>query len=55
MVTQDYKWGKRESTDAGSPLLNIVDHGISRTLYANDAVGVILKEIRSICRLGLFF
>jgi len=46
-TSQEYKWGKRESTNQGSPLLELVDQGISRSLFASDAVGAILKEIRA--------
>jgi len=45
-TTQEYKWGKREMTEKGRPLLELIDQGISRSLYANDAVGAILKELR---------
>lgn len=46
-TSQEYKWGKRETTEPGRPLLELVDQGISRSLFASDAVGAILKEIRA--------
>lgn len=45
-TTQQYQWGKRESTDKGRPLMEVVEKGTVRKLFSNDAVGVLLKEIR---------
>lgn len=47
-TTADYNWGKRESTEKGCPLIDVVHQGIGRSMYAADAVGVLLKELRTV-------
>lgn len=44
--SQDYTWSPREITPAGSPLLDVVEHGINRIKYASDAVSVLIEEIK---------
>ncbi|KAM4568840.1 small ribosomal subunit protein mS29 [Fundulus diaphanus] len=41
-----YVWTKRESTEAGSPLGELVDQGISRVKSSSDVVGAVMKELR---------
>lgn len=43
---QKYIWSKREETPENSPLLDIVELGIKRARYANDCIGVIVKELK---------
>jgi len=45
-TSQQYNWGKREITEKDKPLLEVVEQGIGRSIYAADAVGVLLKEIQ---------
>ncbi|KAM9252028.1 small ribosomal subunit protein mS29 isoform 1-T1 [Cariama cristata] len=49
-----YVWDKRESTEEGRPLGEVVEQGLARVRSASDAVGVVLKEIRQQCHLGSF-
>ncbi|NXI44336.1 RT29 protein, partial [Galbula dea] len=49
-----YVWGKRESTEEGRPLSEVVEQGLARVRSASDAVGVVLKEVREQCHLGSF-
>ncbi|KFQ71517.1 hypothetical protein N335_10253, partial [Phaethon lepturus] len=49
-----YVWGKRESTEEGRPLGEVVEQGLARVRNASDAVGVVLKEIKHQCHLGSF-
>ncbi|XP_054662047.1 28S ribosomal protein S29, mitochondrial isoform X5 [Grus americana] len=49
-----YVWGKRESTEEGRPLGEVVEQGLARVRNASDAVGVVLKEIKQQCQLGSF-
>ncbi|KFZ63014.1 hypothetical protein N321_08203, partial [Antrostomus carolinensis] len=49
-----YVWGKRESTEEGRPLGEVVEQGLARVRNASDAVGVVLKEIKQQCHLGSF-
>ncbi|XP_068740785.1 small ribosomal subunit protein mS29-like isoform X1 [Montipora capricornis] len=46
-TNQQYLFGKRDSTKQGEILGKIIDMGLQRTNYATDAVGIILKEIKS--------
>ncbi|XP_065672889.1 small ribosomal subunit protein mS29 isoform X2 [Hydra vulgaris] len=46
-TTQTYKWGKRETTEEGKPLYEVVSQAAGRNIYATDAVGVLLKEIQN--------
>ncbi|KAJ8304063.1 hypothetical protein KUTeg_017646 [Tegillarca granosa] len=41
-----YTWSKRDSTEAGSSLQNLIDLGTNRLKLSSDCVGAILKEIR---------
>uniref|UniRef100_A0A8V1AIJ5 Small ribosomal subunit protein mS29 n=1 Tax=Gallus gallus TaxID=9031 RepID=A0A8V1AIJ5_CHICK len=51
---QKYVWGKRDSTEQGRPLGEVVEQGLTRVKNASDAVGVVLKEIKQQCCLGSF-
>ncbi|XP_055481626.1 28S ribosomal protein S29, mitochondrial [Psammomys obesus] len=53
-VQGKYVWNKRESTEKGSPLGEVVEQGITRVRNATDAVGVVLKELKTQSSLGLF-
>lgn len=41
-----YLWTKREFTEEGSPLGELVDQGISRVKSSSDVVGAVMKELR---------
>lgn len=43
---QRYVWTKREFTEAGCSLAELVDQGISRVKSSSDVVGAVLKELR---------
>lgn len=45
-TSKDYVWSKREETKAGSPLLELVDHGINRAKYASEVIKVLIEEIK---------
>lgn len=45
-IKQRYVWTKRESTEEGRPLGELVDQGISRVKSSSDVVGAVLKELR---------
>ncbi|XP_055979608.1 small ribosomal subunit protein mS29 isoform X1 [Sorex fumeus] len=53
-VQQKYVWNKRESTEKGRPLGDVVEQGITRVRNATDAVGVVLKELKRQSAQGLF-
>lgn len=46
---QKYVWSKREVTEEGRPLGEVVDQGLTRIKNASDVVGVILKELKRQC------
>nr|XP_046254336.1 28S ribosomal protein S29, mitochondrial [Scatophagus argus]XP_046254337.1 28S ribosomal protein S29, mitochondrial [Scatophagus argus] len=43
---QRYMWTKREFTEEGSTLGELVDQGISRVKSSSDVVGALMKELR---------
>ncbi|XP_029927799.1 small ribosomal subunit protein mS29 [Myripristis murdjan] len=43
---QRYVWTKREFTEEGRPLGELVDQGISRVKSSSDVVGAVMKELR---------
>ncbi|CAH1254663.1 DAP3 [Branchiostoma lanceolatum] len=43
---QKYQWSKREATEQGRPLLEVVEQGITRPKTATDCVGVVVKELK---------
>ncbi|XP_049638244.1 28S ribosomal protein S29, mitochondrial [Suncus etruscus] len=53
-VQEKYVWNKRESTEKGQPLGDVVEQGITRVRNATDAVGVVFKELKKQSALGLF-
>ncbi|XP_021786435.1 28S ribosomal protein S29, mitochondrial isoform X6 [Papio anubis] len=53
-VQEKYVWNKRESTEKGSPLGEVVEQGITRVRNATDAVGIVLKELKRQSSLGIF-
>ncbi|XP_075856327.1 small ribosomal subunit protein mS29 isoform X3 [Microcebus murinus] len=53
-VQEKYVWNKRESTEKGSPLGEVVEQGITRVKNATDAVGIVLKELKRQSSLGIF-
>jgi len=44
--SRDYVWSKRETTVAGAPLMELIDHGISRIKFACDIIAVLLEELK---------
>ncbi|XP_072037918.1 small ribosomal subunit protein mS29-like [Amphiura filiformis] len=44
-TTEAYVWSKRETTEKGEPLLDVVNQGLKRPKNSCDAIGVILKEL----------
>ncbi|XP_010210930.1 PREDICTED: 28S ribosomal protein S29, mitochondrial [Tinamus guttatus] len=49
-----YMWGKRECTEEGRPLGEVVEQGLARVRDASDAVGVVLRELKQQSGLGAF-
>ncbi|KAG9345414.1 hypothetical protein JZ751_009961 [Albula glossodonta] len=45
-TTKRYVWTKRESTEEGQPLRELVEQGISRVKRSSDVVGALLRELR---------
>ncbi|XP_034954805.1 small ribosomal subunit protein mS29 [Zootoca vivipara] len=51
---QKYMWGKRDSTEEGRPLIEVVEQGLTRVKIASDVVGVVFKELKQQCPEGSF-
>uniref|UniRef100_A0A8C4RMT0 Small ribosomal subunit protein mS29 n=1 Tax=Erpetoichthys calabaricus TaxID=27687 RepID=A0A8C4RMT0_ERPCA len=51
---QKYIWSKREFTDEGHPLIEVIDQGLTRVKNASDSVGIVLKELKAQCQSGTF-
>lgn len=45
-TSQDYIWSKREKTEANSPLIELIEHGITRVKFACDTVSALLHELK---------
>lgn len=45
-TSNEYVWSKRETTAPGSPLLQLIDHGINRVKYASDVIDVLIHEVK---------
>ena len=46
-VAKEYVWSKREKTEEGAPLLELVELGMSRVKYASECVVAVVKEIKA--------
>lgn len=44
--SKEYVWSQRESTPAGSTLLELIEHGINRVKFATDTIAVLLEELK---------
>ncbi|XP_044942744.1 28S ribosomal protein S29, mitochondrial isoform X2 [Mustela putorius furo] len=53
-IQETYMWNKRESTEKGRPLGEVVEQGLTRVKNATDAVGIVLKELKSQSCSGAF-
>nr|CAH7753745.1 unnamed protein product [Callosobruchus chinensis] len=47
-TSKDYVWNKREATSKDSPLLELIEHGISRVKYASETVSALCNEIKTL-------
>lgn len=45
-TTQRYMWTKRESTEEGRPLGELVNQGVTRVKSSSDVVGALMRELR---------
>ncbi|EDW01302.1 28S ribosomal protein S29, mitochondrial [Drosophila grimshawi] len=47
-TSKEYVWSKRESTPAGAPLMELVEHGIARIKYASETTAALLAELKQL-------
>ncbi|CAH0405592.1 unnamed protein product [Chilo suppressalis] len=47
-VSEEYVWSKREKTEVGAPLSELVEHGITRVKYACDVIYALVREIKTL-------
>lgn len=45
VCSKSYKWSLREESKAGSPLIEVAEHGVNRVIHASDCVAVLMKEL----------
>ncbi|XP_014666817.1 PREDICTED: 28S ribosomal protein S29, mitochondrial-like [Priapulus caudatus] len=45
-TSRSYVWSKRESTEEGAPITNVIEQGINRSKHASDCMNVILREVK---------
>ncbi|CAH0724514.1 unnamed protein product, partial [Brenthis ino] len=45
-ITKEYVWSKREKTEMGAPLAELVELGIARVKYACDVIEALVNEIK---------
>ena len=45
-LSKDYEWSSREITTCGSPLIDLIDLGISRLKYACDIIYALTDELK---------
>lgn len=45
-TSMTYTWTRRESTEAGSPLMALVEQGVNRARYASDCIMALTTEIK---------
>lgn len=53
-TTKSYKYGPRDVIEAGQPLDNLVEFGVSRAKYSCDVIEDLLKEVKTASNNGLF-
>ncbi|KAH8402367.1 hypothetical protein KR009_011575 [Drosophila setifemur] len=51
-TSKEYVWSKRESTPAGSTILELVEHGIARIKYASETTTALISEIKQLSTAG---
>lgn len=45
-INKEYVWSKREKTEVGAPLSELVELGINRVKYACDVIDALVDEIK---------
>uniref|UniRef100_A0A8D2GUN2 Small ribosomal subunit protein mS29 n=1 Tax=Urocitellus parryii TaxID=9999 RepID=A0A8D2GUN2_UROPR len=53
-VQEKYVWNKREITEKGNPLGEVIEQGLTRVRNTTDAVGIVMKELKMQSSLGMF-
>ncbi|XP_017054073.1 28S ribosomal protein S29, mitochondrial [Drosophila ficusphila] len=51
-TSKEYVWSKRESTPAGSSLIELVEHGIARIKYASETTAALIAELKQLSTAG---
>lgn len=53
VTSQTYQWSKREATEKGASLVELIDHGINRIKYACDTITALAEEIKVLSKSGV--
>lgn len=48
VTSKEYVWSKRETTPAGTPLIQLIEHGVNRVKYASDVVEAVISEVKNL-------
>ncbi|TGZ68585.1 hypothetical protein CRM22_004192 [Opisthorchis felineus] len=49
LTTRDVHWTRVDSTPAGTPWTELIKFCIARKKYSTDCIGILLREMRSLC------
>lgn len=52
-LSKTYNWSLKEQNEKGEPLINIIDHGITRSDHSSDCYAVLVKELKLAAEQGL--
>lgn len=52
-VSKDYNWSKREITPKDSPLIDMIEHGVTRVKFASEVVIALAEEIKLLSTKGI--
>ncbi|XP_046404182.1 28S ribosomal protein S29, mitochondrial [Ischnura elegans] len=51
-INNEYVWSKREVTNKGAPLTELIDLGINRIKYASEIIVAVIREIKELSTSG---
>ncbi|GFT44963.1 28S ribosomal protein S29, mitochondrial, partial [Nephila pilipes] len=53
-TSKSYTWSKREVTEEGASLMDILEHGVQRVRHSSDCIAALLREIKLHSQTGKF-
>ncbi|KAF7255674.1 hypothetical protein EG68_06978 [Paragonimus skrjabini miyazakii] len=49
VTTRDIAWTRMDTAQAGTPWTEVVNFAIARSKYSTDCIGILLREMRTLC------